>query len=128
MVGALQAPSVAEFFGGVPKRVHVAAKLTVVPGQGVVQAETILVRGRGSSVQFCFQDDDLEPDVAAGAIKGAQEGLGGVLLLDGTAADDRGEQLLRCGRVSRPGQRGRPAAGATGSRPGPGLGTCSGRW
>ena len=96
----MQEPPVGEFFDGMLKRLRVAAKLAIVPGQCVVQAETVLFCGGGGGVQFCFQDDDLEPDVAAGAGKGAQDGLGGVLLLGSAAADDRGEQLLSGGRVA----------------------------
>ena len=84
VVGALQVPSVGEFFGVVLKRVPVAAKLAVVPGQGVVEAEAVFVCGCGGGVQFCFQDDDLEPDVAVRSLEGAKDGLGGVLLLGGT--------------------------------------------
>ena len=96
----MQAPPAAEFFGGVLERVRVAAEVAVIPGQGMMQAEKILVRGCGGGVQLCFQDDDLEPDVAAGAIKGTEDGLSGILLLGCTAADDGGEQPLSGGRVT----------------------------
>ena len=67
----------------------------------MVEAEAVFVGGcGGGGVQFGFQDDDLEPDVAAWALEGAEDGLGGFLLVGGTAGDDGGEQLLGGGRVA----------------------------
>ena len=80
VVVALDAAAQGEFLAAVVEGWVVVAERVVVGGEGVVQAQQVVVGAGGCAGEFVLEQDDLQPGIGVGAADGAQDRCGGVLL------------------------------------------------